>query len=77
MNWQLSKLTGTKDTIKPKVADAKIPQGVKDFIAAELASLTGESAIVAVTGYSADHSSSQHPQALTRNIQITISSAIL
>lgn len=77
MNWQLARLTGTKETIRPKVAGAKIPQAVKDYITAELGTLTGESAIVSVTGYSADHSNPQHAQAITRNINITISSAVL
>lgn len=77
MNWQCQKVTGSKDSIKPKVADSKLPQSVKDYILAEVATLADEVSIVSVTGYSADHSNPQHPGAVTRNIQITISSAAL
>lgn len=77
MNWQFGKLTGTKDSIQAKVAEAKIPQPVKDYIMAEVATLPGESFIITVTGYSADHSNPLHQSSMTRNIQITISSAVL
>lgn len=78
MNWQLSKITGSKETIKPKVsADAKLSQQAKDLILSEIASLPDSVSIVSVTGFSADHSNPSHKEAMTRNIQITISSASL
>ncbi len=77
MNWQLPKITATKETIGAKVAELKIEQAAKDFILSEVASTNGPSAIVSVTGYSADHASPMHAGAVTRHIQITISSAAL
>ena len=77
MNWRLPKLTGTKESIKPKVLDLQIGQPVKDFILSEIASLPGEDAIVSVTGYSATHQNPMHKEASTVKIEFTISSAVL
>ncbi len=77
MNWQTPKLSGTKETLPAKVTASALPQNVKEFILSEVASLPAETSIVTVTGYSADHSHPMHATATTRNIQITISSAVL
>ncbi len=78
MNWQLPKqLSGTKETIKAKVAELQVSQPLKDFILDQVATLNGESAMVTITGYSQDHANAMHAGAITRHIQITISSVAL
>jgi hypothetical protein len=78
MNWRLNKITGTKETIGKKLDDAKdLPQSFKDIIISEIKAMPGESALVSVTGFSADHAHPAHQSATTRNIQITISSAAI
>jgi hypothetical protein len=76
MNWQSGKITGTSESIGQKLKDSTLPQSAKDYIASEIATLK-DATIVTVTAYSADHSNPIHPSAVTRNIQITISSASL
>ncbi len=72
MNWQISKVKGTKEAAANAIGDdAKLPQIAKDFIRQEIASLPADVTMVVVTGYSSDHDNSHGSK--TRNIQLTIS----
>lgn len=68
MNWNLHKVTGSRDTVKTKVAEAKLPADVGAFICSQIDAM-GDAVGVRLDTYCQDVGSRM---STTRNIQITL-----
>lgn len=70
--WEISKVSGSRETAKAKLAELKkVPQPIKDFVAAQIDAMPAQCASVTVDAFSQDIANATQ-LTTTRNIQIAI-----